>query len=62
MRNIDSLEIPMAVSRLFQDANFCLPDDVLASLKKAREVEESPAGQEALVKIWALGVKAVVLH
>jgi len=51
MRNIDSSEVTMTVSRLFYDANFFLPDDVLASLKKAREVEESPIGREVIDKI-----------
>jgi len=51
LRDIAAQEITKAVSRLFQEANFCLPGDVLTSLKKAREVEESPAGQEVLDRI-----------
>jgi len=39
------------VSRLFQEANFFLGDDVLAALKQAREAEESPAGREVLDRI-----------
>ncbi len=48
MRNIDSSEVAMTVSRLFCDANYFLPDDVLASLKRAREIEESPLGREVI--------------
>jgi len=48
MRNIDSSEVAKTVSRLFCDANYFLPDDVLASLKRAREIEESPLGREVI--------------
>ena len=51
MRDIDSKEVTKTVSRLFQDANFFLPEDVLASLKQARESEESPVGREVLDRI-----------
>jgi len=51
MRNIETHEITKTVSRLFQEANFFLPDDVLASLKQARETEESPVGQEVIDRI-----------
>ncbi len=51
MRDIEAQEITKTVSRLFQDANFFLPDDVLASLKQARETEESPVGREVLDRI-----------
>lgn len=51
MRDIDAQEITKTVSRLFQDANFFLGDDVLASLKQAREAEESPVGREVLDRI-----------
>ncbi len=57
MREIEASDITNAVSRLFQEANFCLPDDVLAVLKRARESEESPVGREVLDKI--LGNAAV---
>ena len=51
MRDIDSREVTTAVSRLFQEANFFLPEDVLASLKQASEAEESPVGREVLDRI-----------
>jgi len=51
MRSIESREITGVVSRLFQEANFFLPDDVLASIKKARDTEESPVGREVLARI-----------
>ncbi len=51
MRSIDSSEVATTVSRLFCDANFFLPDDVLASLKKAREIEDSPIGREVIDRI-----------
>jgi len=51
MRDIDAKEVTKTVSRLFQEANFFLPEDVLASLKQARESEESPVGREVLDRI-----------
>ncbi|MBL7209924.1 MAG: fumarate hydratase [Dehalococcoidia bacterium] len=48
MRDIDAREITKAVSRLFQEANFFLPDDVRASLQRARETEESPVAREVI--------------
>jgi len=51
MRDIDSQEVTSVVSHLFQEANVFLPDDVLASLKQARETEESPVGREVLDRI-----------
>ncbi len=51
MRDIEIKEVTRVVSRLFQEANFFLPDDVLASLKQAREAEESPVGREVLDRI-----------
>ena len=51
MRDIESKEITRVVSHLFQEANFFLLDDVLASLKQAREAEESPVGCEVLDRI-----------
>jgi fumarate hydratase subunit alpha len=48
MRDIDAKEISKTVSRLFQDANFFLPEDVIASLKRARESEESPVAREVI--------------
>jgi fumarate hydratase subunit alpha len=51
MRDIESKEITEVVSRLFQEANFFLPDDVSVALKRAREAEESPVGREVLDRI-----------
>ena len=51
MRDIEAQEITKTISRLFQEANFFLPDDVLACLKQVRETEESPVGQEVLDRI-----------
>jgi len=51
MREIEAKEITQTVSRLFQEANFFLPADVLASLKKAKDTEESPVGREVLDRI-----------
>jgi fumarate hydratase subunit alpha len=41
-------EVTKTVSRLCQDANFFLPEDVFDALKRARKTEESPLGQQAL--------------
>ena len=51
MRDIDVQEIIETVSKLFQEANFFLPEDVLMSLKQAVEYEESPVGCETLSRI-----------
>ena len=51
MRAIDAEEITKTVARLFQEACYYLPEDVLDSLKQAREAEESPAGREVLDRI-----------
>ncbi len=51
VRDIKVQEITKTVSRLFQKANFCLASDVMASLKQAREAEESPVGCEVLDRI-----------
>ena len=51
MRDIDAQEVTTTVSHLFQEANLFLPDDVLTSLKQARENEESPVGREVLDRI-----------
>jgi fumarate hydratase subunit alpha len=48
MRDIDANEVAKTVSRLFQEANFFLPEDVVASLKQAGETEESPVAREVL--------------
>jgi fumarate hydratase subunit alpha len=51
MRDIEAQEITKTVSRLFQEANFVLPDDVLACLRQVRETEESPVGREVMDRI-----------
>ncbi len=51
MRNIDAQEVTEAVSRLCQESNFFLPDDVLNALKQARQTEESPLSQQTLDQI-----------
>ncbi len=51
MRDIEAQEITKTISRLFQEANFFLPDDVLACLKQVRETEESQVGREVLDRI-----------
>jgi len=51
VREIDSKEVTKTVSRLFQEACYELPEDVLTSLKQAREAEESPVGREVLDRI-----------
>lgn len=51
MREIDVKEITKAVSQLFQEACYYLPEDVLNALKQARQTEESPIGCNVLDKI-----------
>lgn len=48
MREIKVSAITQAVARLCQEANFELGEDVLATLKRAQETEESPLGREVL--------------
>ncbi len=51
MREIKAEEISETISRLFREANFYLPGDVVMAIEKARETEESPVGQEVLDRI-----------
>ncbi len=51
MRDIETQEITKTVSRLCQEANLFLPDDVLEALKRARENEESPVGREVIDRL-----------
>jgi fumarate hydratase subunit alpha len=51
VRTIDAQEVTKAVSRLCQEANFFLPDDVLNILQQMRQAEESPLGQQTLDQI-----------
>ena len=45
------MTVTETVSRLFQQANFELGEDVLAALKQARQDEESPLGREVIDRI-----------
>ena len=51
MRKIEASDITEAVSRLCQQANFELGQDVLQALKKARQREESPLARDILDNI-----------
>ena len=51
MREITAEEITKTVRRLFQEANFYLPEDVAKALKKARDNEESTVGKDVLDRI-----------
>jgi len=51
MREIKVSDITETVSRLFQEACYDLPDDVLTAIKQAREAEESPVGRKVLDRI-----------
>jgi fumarate hydratase subunit alpha len=51
MRDINVKEVTKAVSRLFQEACYHLPEDVVTALKQAREAEESPVGRKVLDRI-----------
>lgn len=48
MREIQANQITETIARLAIEANHFLGDDVVAALKNARTVEESPAGREVL--------------
>jgi fumarate hydratase subunit alpha len=51
MREINVKEVTKTVSRLFQEACYYLPEDVVTALKQAREAEESPVGRKVLDRI-----------
>ncbi len=51
MRSINVKKVTEAVSRLSQESNFFLPEDVLKALKKGREIEESPLCRQTLDQI-----------
>jgi fumarate hydratase subunit alpha len=51
MREIDTETITETVARLCVEANYYLPEDVLESLRAAREREVSPVGREVLDRI-----------
>ena len=51
MREIQAAAITQAVARLCQEANFLLGEDVLASLRSARDNEESEVAKQVLDQI-----------
>ncbi len=51
MREVAASDITETVSRLFQEACYHLPEDVLAALKEAREKEKSPVARNVLGRI-----------
>ncbi len=51
MRAIDAKEVTKTAARLFQEACYYLPQDVLDCLKQVREAEESPVGRKVLDRI-----------
>lgn len=51
MREIQCCEITETVRRLFIEACYELPDDVVQAIRKARESEASPLGREILQQI-----------
>ncbi|MEK7214863.1 MAG: fumarate hydratase, partial [Chloroflexota bacterium] len=51
MREITAATITDTVRRLFQEANYFLPDDVLTSIKQARQREESTLARNILDQI-----------
>ncbi len=51
MRQIKAQDITQAVSRLCQQANFELGEDVLSALKGTRDEEESPLARDILDKL-----------
>ncbi|CAG0947746.1 fumarate hydratase subunit alpha [Anaerolineae bacterium] len=53
MREIQASQITETVARLAVEANHFLGDDVVAALKNAREIEESPQGKEVLNQLLA---------
>jgi fumarate hydratase subunit alpha len=51
MRDIQVSQITDTVARLCQEATHLLPEDVVTSLKRARDSEESPLAKQVLVEI-----------
>jgi fumarate hydratase subunit alpha len=51
MRQIEARVITQTVSRLCQEANFVLGEDVITALRQALETEESPPGREVLSQL-----------
>lgn len=53
MREVALADLSALVSRLYQEANFSLPADVIAALGAALDCEESPLGREVLQALLA---------
>ena len=51
MREIKAKDVTSTVARLCKEANFFLPEDVLAALRKGRDQEESPVGHQVFDQI-----------
>jgi len=51
VRNIEAQAVTAAIARLFQEANFFLPEDILNALKQGRKNEESSLAQQTLDSI-----------
>ena len=51
VRKIEVSRIKDEVKRLWMEANFVLPDDVMDALREAQKEESSEMGQEVLRKI-----------
>lgn len=51
MREVNVNEITETIARLSQEANYFLPEDVLAALQTGRQAEESATGQAILDEI-----------
>lgn len=51
MREIDAKQITETVAQMCKEAAYYLPDDVYRALKKGRETEKSPVGQNVLDQI-----------
>ena len=51
IRRIDANKIKDVVKQLFIDCNYYIGEDILCSLKKAQEKEQSPVGKSVLAQI-----------
>ena len=51
IRIIDANKIKDVVKQLFMDCNYYIGEDILCSLKKAQEKEQSPVGKSVLAQI-----------
>jgi fumarate hydratase subunit alpha len=48
VREVDAAEITRAVRELCIEINYTIPEDMVAAVKRARELEESPVGRQIL--------------